>query len=93
MTPDALDPQPLLRFLHDKGVTHIIIGGVVVAAHGYARPAMDLDTELASAARDFMLDDMPLRYSGLGHVRTMKQAAGRPRDRDDLEHLPATERP
>jgi hypothetical protein len=37
-TPEALDPEPLLRFLHVKGVAHIIIGGVAVAAHGYARP-------------------------------------------------------
>jgi hypothetical protein len=45
--PQALDPEPLLRFLHPKGVAHIIIGGVAVAA------------------------------------------AGRPRDLDDLEHLPS----
>jgi len=25
---EALDPEPLLRFLHGKGVAHIIIGGV-----------------------------------------------------------------
>src|SRR5687767_11439377 len=43
MTPDALDPQPLLRFLHERDVAHIIIGGVAVAAHGYPRPTMDLD--------------------------------------------------
>jgi hypothetical protein len=29
-----------------------------------------------------------VRYCGLGHLRAMKQAAGRPRDLDDLEHLP-----
>jgi hypothetical protein len=25
---DALDPEPLLRFLHERGVEHILIGGV-----------------------------------------------------------------
>jgi len=40
---EALDPEPLLRFLHEKGVAHIIIGGVAVAAHGYVRPTKDLD--------------------------------------------------
>jgi hypothetical protein len=42
MTPDALDLQPLLRFLNENEVAHIIIGGVAVAAHGYARPTMPL---------------------------------------------------
>jgi hypothetical protein len=39
----ALDPEPLLRFLHRRGVEHIVIGGVAVAAHGYRRPSRDLD--------------------------------------------------
>lgn len=34
MTAEALDPQPLLRFLHERNVAYIIIGGVAVAAHG-----------------------------------------------------------
>ncbi len=164
MTPDAMDPEPLLRFLYERGVAHIIIGGVAVAAHGYPRPTMDLDivpdpdrgnlvrladaldelhavpaegdefastefpadpssaddlaaggnfrldtdlgpldvmqwvqgievdnlyAELASTASAFTLDDLRLRYCGIGHLRAMKQAAGRPRDLDDLEHLPA----
>lgn len=163
MTPDALDPQPLLRLLHERNVVHIIIGGVAVAAHGYPRPTMDLDVvpdpdrrnltrlaaalgelhavpaeadefasaefpmdasdvddlagggnfrldtdlgpldvmqwiagidvdnlyaELDGSALTFTLDDLPLRYCSLGHLRTMKKAAGRPRDLDDLEHLP-----
>lgn len=40
---EALDPEPLLRFLHEQGVKHILIGGVAVAAHGYRRPSKDLD--------------------------------------------------
>lgn len=163
MTPDALDPQPLLRFLHERNVAHIIIGGVAVAAHGYPRPTIDLDVvpdpgrdnltrlaaalgelhavpaegdefaptefpmnasdaedlagggnfrldtdlgpldvmqwiagidadnlyaELDASALSFTLDDLPLRYCSLGHLRVMKEAAGRPRDLDDLEHLP-----
>ncbi len=159
----ALDPEPLLRFLHQRGVEHILIGGVAVAAHGYRRPSRDLDivpagdaTNLARLARalsaihaqpaglgdfrgdevpadatraedlalggnfrletdlgaldvmqwvagvdaddlfveldadalSFWLDDVPVRYCSLGHLRAMKLAAGRPRDADDLEHLP-----
>lgn len=166
MTAEALDPQPLLRFLHEHDVVHIIIGGVAVAAHGYPRPTVDLDVvpdpdranltrladvlrelhavpaegdaftsaefpmdacdvddlaaggnfrldtdlgpldvmqwiagveaedlyaELAARALTFTLDDLPVRYCGLGHLRAMKEAAGRPRDLDDLEHLPPAE--
>ena len=62
MTADALDPRPLLPFLHERQVAHIIIGGVAVAAHGYPRPTLDLDivpnpdrdnlTRLAAALRE-----------------------------------------
>jgi hypothetical protein len=165
MTTDALDPQPLLRFLHGREIA-LIIGGVAVAAHGYPRPTMDLDVvpdpdrgnltrlaaalrelhavpaegnefaaaefpldatrvedlaaggnfrldtdlgpldvmqwvagneadnlyaELATSALAFTLDELPLRYCGLGHLRAMKQAAGRPGDLDDLEHLPVAD--
>ena len=160
---EALDPVALLRLLHERGVEHIIIGGVAVAAHGYARPTDDLDIvpapdpgnlrrlanalaeiearpaergdvapaefpadatsaedlarggnfrletalgaldvmqwvvgidaddlyrELEHDALPFRLQETPLRYCGLSHLRAMKQAAGRPRDIDDLEHLP-----
>ncbi|HWH10057.1 MAG TPA: hypothetical protein VG165_02945 [Solirubrobacteraceae bacterium] len=160
---DALDPELLLRFLHDRDVEHILIGGVVVAAHGYRRPSKALDIVPATDPRNlarladalsalhaqpaetgefdadelpvdptsvedlslggnfrletdlraldvmqwvagvdaddlyaaldsdgltFWLDDVPVRYCGLGHLRAMKTAAGRPRDVDDLEHLP-----
>lgn len=160
---DALDPEPLLRFLHEQGIEHILIGGVAVAAHGYRRPSKDLDIvpaptpenlgrlaqallaiharpaelgdfdleempadatnledlalggnfrldtdlgaldimqwisgvdadnlyhELDSEALNFELDDIPVRYCSLRHLRDMKSAAGRPRDLDDLQHLP-----
>ncbi|MGH2916978.1 MAG: hypothetical protein ACRDLS_00015 [Solirubrobacteraceae bacterium] len=163
--PEALDPQPLLRFLDNNDVAHIIIGGVAVAAHGYPRPTQDLDivprpdhenlTRLAAAltelhavpaelgdfdanevpmdatdvddltaggnfrvqtdlgpldvmqwvagieaddlygelereALSFTLDGLALRTCGLAHLRAMKQAAGRARDLDDLEHLPGS---
>jgi hypothetical protein len=40
---DALDPEPLLRALHDAGVRYVIIGGFAVNAHGVIRPSKDLD--------------------------------------------------
>ena len=48
----------------------------------------DVYAEVDRVALAFTLDDIPLRFCGLAHVRAMKQAAGRPRDLDDLEHLP-----
>ena len=53
--------------------------------------ADNLYAELAPSAPAFSLEDLPLHYCGLGHLRAIKQAAGRPRDLDDLEHLPAAE--
>lgn len=32
--PDALDPLPLLRALHERGIEHIVVGGFAVNAHG-----------------------------------------------------------
>jgi hypothetical protein len=164
--PEALDPLPLLRFLHERGVEHIIIGGVAVNAHGFIRPSKDLDivpnpsaenlsrlaaalrelnarnadagdfddgefpfdptsvedlrqggnfrlvtdhgeldvmqwiagidvddpySELAAHAIEGRPDDIPIRVCGLAHLRAMKQAAGRPRDLDDLQYLPDAE--
>jgi hypothetical protein len=45
--PEALDPLPLLRFLHERGIKHIVIGGFAVNAHGFIRVTKDLDTGLA----------------------------------------------
>jgi hypothetical protein len=39
---EALNPEPLLRALHEAGVRHIIIGGFAVNAHGVIRPSRDL---------------------------------------------------
>ncbi len=41
--PDALDPGPLLKHLHEHGVEHIIIGGLAVSAHGHLGSSKALD--------------------------------------------------
>jgi hypothetical protein len=41
--PDALDPVPLLRYLHERKVEYVVIGGLAVSAHGHVRPSKDLD--------------------------------------------------
>ncbi len=42
--PEALDPLPLLKFLHERGIKHVVIGGFAVNAHGFIRVTKDLDT-------------------------------------------------
>jgi hypothetical protein len=41
--PDALDPLPLLRALHERRIEHIVVGGFAVNAHGFIRVTKDLD--------------------------------------------------
>jgi hypothetical protein len=41
--PDVLDPTLLLRFLHERGIEHIVVGGFAVNAHGFNRVTKDLD--------------------------------------------------
>lgn len=41
--PEALDPFPLLRALHERGVEYIVVGGFAVNAHGVIRVTKDLD--------------------------------------------------
>jgi hypothetical protein len=78
---EALNPEPLLRLLHEAGVRHIIIGGFAVNAHGVIRPSRDLDimqwvvgidsdpayAELAMDALTGELDGIPVRVCGLKH--------------------------
>jgi hypothetical protein len=160
---EALDPIPLLRFLEERGISYIVIGGFAVNAHGFIRVSKDLDivphpsrenleklagalgdlnaknaegedladdgfpldptsvddlsqggnfrlatdlgeldvmqwvagldaddpyAELAEQAVEGQPDGVNVRICSLAHLRAMKQAAGRPRDLDDLEHLP-----
>lgn len=71
---DALNPEPLLRALHEAGVRHIIIGGFAVNAHGVIRPSRDLDivpdpeeANLGRLAR--LLAELDARHVGLGDLR------------------------
>ena len=68
---EVLNPEPLLRALHDAGVRHIIIGGFAVNAHGVIRPSKDLDIvpdpEPENLARlATLLRALDARHVGLG---------------------------
>jgi hypothetical protein len=160
--PDALDPLPLLRALHERGIEYIVVGGFAVNAYGFIRVTKDLDIvpnpdhdnveRLAEMPRDLnarildtddftaaempadptrtadlemggnfclltnlgrldvmqwlsgieaddlysefdpdavegRVDGIPVRVCSLEHLRTMKRAAGRPQDLEDLKRL------
>jgi hypothetical protein len=68
---EALNPEPLLRALHEAGVRHIIIGGFAVNAHGVIRPSRDLDIVPDPAPNNLrrlaqLLADIDARHVGLG---------------------------
>ena len=68
---DVLNPEPLLRALHEAGVQHIIIGGFAVNAHGVIRPSKDLDIvpdpDPANLQRlAGLLAELHARHVGLG---------------------------
>ena len=73
----ALDPEPLLRFLHGQEVRHILIGGVALGGNFRLEtdlgaldllqwiPGIDADdlyTELHRDALTFELDGVAIRY-------------------------------
>jgi hypothetical protein len=71
---DVLNPEPLLRALHEAGVQHIIIGGFAVNAHGVIRPSKDLDIvpdpDPANLERlADLLDHLDARHVGLGEMK------------------------
>ena len=49
---EALDPFPLLRALHGRGVEHIVVGSFAVNAHGFIRVTKDLDIVPSPAAEN-----------------------------------------
>jgi hypothetical protein len=71
---EVLNPEPLLRALHEAAVRHIIIGGFAVNAHGVIRPSKDLDIvpdpDPANLRRlAALLRTIEARHVGLGDFR------------------------
>lgn len=71
---DALNPEPLLRALHDAHIRYIVIGGFAVNAHGVIRPSKDLDIVPDPDPENLnrlagLLADLGARHVGLGDLR------------------------
>jgi hypothetical protein len=95
---DALNPEPLLRALHEAGVQHIIIGGFAVNAHGVIRPSRDLDIvpnpDPANLKRlAALLADLGARHVGLGDsMRTSSALIRRTQSTSVLERTSGSRR-
>jgi hypothetical protein len=86
--PEALDPLPLLRFLHERGIDHIVVGGFAVNAHGFIRVTKDLDIVPSPAEENLeklakMLSDLSATILDTGDFKAEEIPAD-PTRPDDL---------
>ncbi|MGP0103566.1 MAG: hypothetical protein ACLPUT_18335 [Solirubrobacteraceae bacterium] len=87
--PDALDPLPLLRALHERGIEHIVVGGFAVNAHGFIRVTKDLDIVPSPARENLeklaaMLRDLDAEILDAGDFEDEEMPAD-PTNADGLE--------
>lgn len=87
--PDALDPLPLLRALHERGIEHIVVGGFAVNAHGFIRVTKDLDIVPSPTQENLeklatMLRDLDARLLDTGDFESDEMPAD-PTDANSLE--------
>lgn len=85
--PDALDPLPLLRALHERGIEHIVVGGFAVNAHGFIRVTKDLDIVPSPAQKNLeklaeMLRDLDARILDTGDFTAQEMPADPTRTAD-----------
>jgi len=53
----------------------------------FVREPFDFQNELAAAMTGELLPGLPVRFVSIPTLIRMKEAAGRPRDQDDIQHL------
>ena len=85
--------QEFLRLLNTHGVEYLLIGGYAVGYHGYPRATNDMDIWIAIHSQNAerivaTIDEVDVSLISLYHLKVNKQASGRYKDLDDLEHLP-----
>lgn len=93
-SPDTVE---FIRLLHRHSVKYLIVGGEAVIFHGHARLTGDVDfffdgrsentDNLFEALMEFWEDDIPVPILGLDSLIRNKEAAGRPKDLEDLQYL------
>jgi len=86
--PEALDPLPLLRALHERGIAYIVVGGFAVNAHGFIRVTKDLDIVPNPVRENLqrlaaMLDELGARVLDTGDFEPQELPAD-PTRADDL---------
>lgn len=86
MPADPTDPADLSRGGNFR--LHTRLGGLDVMQWLAGIDVENLFEELSSEAIEGELAGIRVRVCGLRHLRAAKAAAGRPRDLDDLAHLP-----
>jgi hypothetical protein len=84
---EALDPLPLLRVLHERGIEHIVVGGFAVNAHGFIRVTKDLDIVPSPAEENLgklaeMLRDLHARILDTGDFKPEEMPADPTRTAD-----------
>jgi hypothetical protein len=89
----VFEPDRVVAALNAARVEYVIVGGLAVGAHGVVRATRDVDVvpapdrpnmdRLAECLRTLAVAPV----CSLAHLRAMKRAANRPRDRVDLAEL------
>jgi hypothetical protein len=85
--PEALDPFPLLRALHERGIAYIVVGGFAVNAHGFMRVTKDLDIVPRPSEENLgrlaeMLGDLNTRVLNTGDFKSEELPADPTRTED-----------
>lgn len=81
--------EAVVQALHTAQVRYLVADGLAVNAHGSIRLTMDIDIarEYAQAQQGKLLPGIVARFVSIPTLIRMKQAIGRPRDLDDIQHL------
>jgi hypothetical protein len=85
------DFKEFVALLNAHGAEYLVVGGYAMAVHGRPRQTGDLDIWLKrdhDNALRVMAALEDFGFGGLDALKANKRASGRPRDLDDLEHLP-----
>jgi hypothetical protein len=95
------DIREFIVLLHQHGVRYVVVGGEAVIHYGHARLTGDIDflnridgvsfpeawTSHVTVPLEVPDGSVSLHFLGLDHLIRNKEAAGRPKDLDDLAHL------